>query len=180
MSNGSIARRWAKALLLLAEEENRLLVVSREVERAADAWASSDELRSILVNPMIDVQVRTAVFEEVVKRLSLTKTTENFLRLLNDKRRIGEIVAISREFQRLADEKENRIRAEVISAAPLADTVVAGIQATIEAATRKKVIMTRREDRSLIGGIVTKVGDLMYDGSLRTQLDRIKEDMLGG
>ena len=180
MGSGSIARRWARALFMLAEQENRLLVIAREIERVAETWKSSDELQVALANPMLDATVRNAIFNEVITRLALSKTTENCLRLLYEKKRIGEIEGIAREFQRFADAKENRIRAEVISAAPVADTVVASIQAAIEAATRKKVVITKREDRSLIGGIVTRVGDLMYDGSIKSQLNRIKEGMLNG
>ncbi|MBN2715002.1 MAG: ATP synthase F1 subunit delta [Deltaproteobacteria bacterium] len=180
MANGSIARRWAKALFLLAEQENRLLVVSREIDRVAEAWVSSQDLQSAMANPMLDRKIRSTILGEVLKALAVSKTMENFVRLLNDKHRIGELAGIARAFQLLADQKENRIRAEVISAVPLDDTVVASIQAAIEAATRKKVLITRREDSSLIGGVVTRVGDLMYDGSIRTQLNRIKEGMLGG
>jgi F-type H+-transporting ATPase subunit delta len=180
MGTGSIARRWAKALFLIAEQDNSLLVISREIERVADTWKSSDELQIALANPMLDSQVRTAIFNDVIAKLALSKTTENCLRLMYEKKRIGEIEGVAREFQRLADARENRIRAEVISAAPVADTVVASIQAAIEAATRKKVLVTKREDQSLIGGIVTRVGDLMYDGSIKSQLNRIKEGMLNG
>ncbi|MBN2529110.1 MAG: ATP synthase F1 subunit delta [Deltaproteobacteria bacterium] len=180
MGTGSISRRWAKALFLLAEQEHRSQVISREIERVADVWESSEELRNAMANPRLQSKVRTAILVEVIAKLAVSKTTENFLRLLNDKHRLAELGAISREFQKLADAKENRIRAEVVSAQPIADTVLASIQAAIEAATRKKVVISKRQDSSLIGGIVTRVGDLMYDGSIRTQLDRIKEDMLGG
>ena len=180
MINGSIARRWAKALFLIAEQENKLLVMSREIERTAEAWTASEALRDAMANPMLDIKIRLSILNEVLKSLALSKMTENFLRLLHEKRRLSELPGISREFQLLVDRKENQIRAEVISAKPLADTVVASLQVAIEAATRKKVLITRREDGSLIGGVVTRVGGLMYDGSIRTQLNRIKEDMLNG
>lgn len=180
MVTGSIARRWAKALFLLAEQENNLLGVAKEVKRAADAWLASAELQSAMTNPMLDSKVRTAIFREVVQKLGVSKTTSNFLNLLYDKRRVTEIAAIAREFQLLADKKENRIRAEVVSASSVDDIVTASIKAALETATKKTVVLSKREDASLIGGIVTKVGDLMYDGSIRTQLNRIKEDMLNG
>ncbi|MBN2340904.1 MAG: ATP synthase F1 subunit delta [Deltaproteobacteria bacterium] len=180
MVTGSIARRWAKALFLLAEQENMLLAVTKEVDRVADAWNSSDELQAAMSNPMLDSKVRTSIFMEVVDKLAVSKTTRNFFSLLNEKKRVSEISAISRELQMLADKKENRIRAEVVSAAPVNETVVASIKAAIEASTRKTVVVSKRVDESLIGGIVTRVGDLVYDGSIRTQLNRIKEDMLNG
>ena len=79
----------------------------------------------------------------------------------------------------LADRKENRLRADVISAVPLPDDVVVRLKAAMQRRTGKIVVITKREDPSLIGGVVTRVGDLMYDGSLKTQLVQMKEAMLG-
>lgn len=180
MSTGSIARRWAKALFLLAEQENHLMLISREVEQVSEAWECSGDLQVAMANPMLDSKVRSAILEDIIRGLALSRTTGNFVRLLYEKKRLSEISSIAKEFQTLADQKENRIRVEVISAAPVADTVIVSIQAALEAATRKKVVISKSEDRSLIGGLVTRVGDLMYDGSIRTQLNRIKEDMLNG
>lgn len=180
MITGSIARRWAKALFLLAEQENKLLVITNEIERTAKAWDASSELQEAMSNPMLDSKVRTAILNDVILKLVVSKITENFLKLLHEKNRIVEISAISRELQLLADKKENRIRAEVISAAPVSEMVLASIKVAIESSTKKKVVISKREDSSLIGGIITRVGDLMYDGSIRTQLNRIKEDMQNG
>jgi F-type H+-transporting ATPase subunit delta len=78
----------------------------------------------------------------------------------------------------LTDRKENRLRADVTSATPLADDVVARLKAALQRSTGKMIVVTKTEDPSIIGGIVTRVGDLLYDGSLKTRLKRMKETML--
>ena len=175
---GSIARRWAKALFLLGEEKGNLAALVREVSSMAEAWESSEELRTTMTNPMLDENARASIWEGLITALRVSPLTKNFFKLLRDKNRIGEIASIARELQALADVKENNIRAEVVSAVPLREDVVNQLKLAIQKNTGKIALVTRREDSALVGGIITRVGDLMYDGSIRTQLQRMKEGML--
>jgi len=179
MVTGSIARRWAKALFLIGEEQGSLMGLVREVRRAADVWEVSEELRVALTNPLLAEKTRMAVLQATIRRIGVTRITKNFLLLLFEKSRLGQLPGIAMELQRMNDEKDNRLRAEVVSAAPLADEVVTRLKISMQKITGKKVVVTTRRDPELIGGIITKVGDLMYDGSIRTQLARMKEGMLG-
>jgi F-type H+-transporting ATPase subunit delta len=179
MVKGSIGRRWAKALFAIGEEQGTLVGLVREVQRAADVWAESEELRTTLVNPLLAESTRFKVWEAVIRRLGVSAIGTNFFRLLFEKGRLAEIPAIARELHVLTDEKDNRLRAEVIGAGPVPETVVQQLRAALQRQTGRAVVVTTRQDPSLIGGIVTRVGDLMYDGSIRAQLARIKEGMLG-
>jgi len=179
MVTGSIARRWAKALFAIGEEQGSLAGLVREVQHAAEAWETSAELRTAMTNPMIDRKARLAIWGEVARKTGATRVGRNFLGLLFDKSRLSELPSIARELQGLNDTRDKRIRAEVTSAVRVPEDVIARLKAAIQRSTGKAVVLTAVEDPSLIGGMVTRVGGLMYDGSVRTQLARMKEMMLG-
>ncbi|HUT78596.1 MAG TPA: ATP synthase F1 subunit delta [Polyangia bacterium] len=179
MLSGSIARRWAKALFDLGEEQQTLIAGVRDVQRAAEVWTESPELRQTVTNPLLTERTRRAVWTTVMDRLGAGRHVRGFLNLLFDKGRLAELPAIARELQVLGDRRDGRLRAEVASAGPLDDETVNRIRAAMQKSTGKAVVMTRREDPELLGGVVTRVGDLIFDGSLRTRLSRIKDGMLG-
>ncbi len=179
MLNGSISRRWARALFDLGEESKTLIAVVREVQRAAEVWSESPELCQTVTNPLLAEKTRRGVWNTVMGRLGVSRHVRSFLGLLFDKGRLAELPAIARELQVLGDRRDGRLRAEVVSAAPIDDDAVNRIRAAVQRSTGKTVVMTRREDPDLLGGVVTRVGDLMFDGSLRTRLSRIREGMLG-
>jgi F-type H+-transporting ATPase subunit delta len=176
---GSIGRRYAKALFDIGEEKGNLLGLLREVQRMAEIWDESEEFRTVLTNPLIDGEAKRQIWSDVVTRLGVSQVGKNFFNLLFDKGRFASLPGIARELGVLADQKENRLRAEVSSAVPIPDDVVVRLKAALQRRTGKVVVITKREDPSLIGGVVTRVGDLMYDGSLKTQFSMMKEAMLG-
>ncbi len=179
MVSGSISRRWAKALFLLGEENRNLVGLVREVERAAEAWNASEELRETLGNPLVGGSTRREVWEKIVRRLGVSRHCKNFLSLLFDKSRLPELPAISRELRRLSDSKDDRLRAEIIGAEDVPRDVANRVRAALQRGTGKAVVITARREPALIGGLVTRVGDLMYDGSIRTRLARIREVIVG-
>lgn len=179
MVKGSIGRRWAKALFAIGEEKGTLVGLVREVQRTAEVWAESAELRATLVNPLLAESTRFKVWEAIVRRLGISPIGTNFFKLLFEKGRLSELPSIARELQVLTDLRDNRLRAEVIGAGPVPDALVQQLRAALQRQTGQAVVVTSKQDPSLIGGIVTRIGDLMYDGSIRAQLARIKEGMLG-
>jgi F-type H+-transporting ATPase subunit delta len=179
MVKGSIGRRWAKALFAIGEEKGTLVGLVREVQRAAEVWDGSEELQTTLGNPLLAESTRFKVWEAVVRRLGSSPIGTNFFKLLFDKGRVSQLPAIARELQVLSDQRDNRLRAEVIGAGPVPETLVQQLRMALQKKTGQAVVVTTKQDPSLIGGIVTRIGDLMYDGSIRAQLARIKEGMLG-
>ena len=179
MVTGSIARRWAKALFDLGEESGALIGLVREIQRAADAWTSNEELRTALTNPLLSERTRAAVWDDVIRKLGATRVGRTALKLMFDKSRLPELPSIARELQRLSDIKDNRLRARITSAAPIDEQMVHRLRAALQRSTGKAVVVTTSVDEELIGGVVTRVGDLVFDGSIRTQLERIGEGMLG-
>lgn len=176
---GSIARRYAKAVFAIGEEKGNLLGLVREVQRMADVWEENEEFRTTMQNPLINREAKKQIWANVIRRLGISQVGKNFFGLLFDKKRFVHLPSIARELSVLADEKENRLRAEVTSVVPLPETVVVRLKGALQRRTGKIVVVTTKEDPEIIGGIITRVGDLLYDGSLKTQFAKIKEAMLG-
>lgn len=174
-----IARRYAQAMAEVAEPEGLMETVGRDLE-AFSALMERDggSLGDALASPVFTTEERRAVLEQLLPKLSLHRLTANLLHVVNDKKRFSLLPAISRAFRDLADARANRARITVQTASPLTPELERDVRAALERATRKSVILTTEVRPELIGGIVAKVGDTVYDSSIRTQLDKIKQALL--
>jgi len=175
---GSIARRYAKALLAIGVAHKNWDALAKELDSIVDVFTGSRELQEALANPVFVMSKRRAIVEELTKRLALGKTMRNFLLLLVDRGRIGALPAIGREYRALADAQAGRVRVTVGSAKPLDPGVELRLKAVLEKRTGKTVVLEKHEDPGLLGGIVTQVGDLVFDGSVRTQLANLRQQLL--
>jgi F-type H+-transporting ATPase subunit delta len=175
---GVIARRYAKALLELGSESGQLDALVDELGRAAQAYTTSGELRSALADPLIPVQAKHAILGEVAQRLSLGQVTKNALGLLVDRRRIPALPAIAQRLREMADDKRGVVRAEVLTAMPLPEEYFTQLQRELERVTGRRVALDRKLDPSLICGVIARVGDTVYDGSLVARLRQLRETML--
>lgn len=169
-----MARRYAKALLSLGEEEGRLDALTREVRSLGDAVASSAELRTLLASPVIPQESRHAVMKDIVARLGLSPTVRAAALLLTDRRRGAAIPEVAAALEALVDERAGKVKAEVTSAAPLTDAQALRVQASLEKITGRKIALSRKVDAALIGGVVARVGDRVFDGSVRTRLEQLR------
>jgi F-type H+-transporting ATPase subunit delta len=176
--SGSVARRYARALLNIGLESNKLRPLLTEIERVSDTISQNDELRDVLANPMVLPSQRKNVLDAVIKRLGVTKNTRNLCMLLIERQRISVLSDIARELRVMVDDHEGMVRAEVISAAPLSKIYLDKLSQSLAKATGKKIELTTKQDESLIGGVVTRVGGVVYDGSLKTRVARVREEML--
>ena len=140
--------------------------------------SSPPELTMVLANPVFLLSQRRAVLDDIVKRLSLSPVMRNFTMLLMDRGRIGALSAIAREYGKLVDQQAGRVRALITSAKPLSLDQEGRIKAALERRTGKNVIVETRQDPALLGGVVTAIGDMVYDGSVRTQLAQLREQLL--
>ena len=178
MISGSIARRYAKALLSIGVDQNSYEALGTELGRMASLMESSSELATALVSPVFPHSQRRAILRDILGRLGATKMFENFVLLLVDHNRIGALGSIAREYATLADAQAGRVRARVTSARALGESEATRIKVALEKRTGKKVIMERREDPAMLGGLTVQIGDVVYDGSVRNQLATIKEQLL--
>jgi len=175
----TIARRYAKALLALGQEDGNFTQYGEELA-AFTRLLANRELAEALVNPIYPADSRLGVLKAVLAKLKLSKIVENFLGLLFDKGRISHLEAINSNFQLMVDEANNIKRAMVVTAGPLSAAVQARVQETLARMTGKTVILEAKEDPEILGGIVAQVGDLTLDGSVRTQLKNLKESLIKG
>lgn len=178
MITGSLARRYAKALLEIGVAQQTYDALGKELDRAADMFRASPELRNALENPVFPLSKRKLVLDDVARRLALSKTVRNFLQLLLDKGRIAALPDIARAHRALVDEHAGRVRATVTSARPLDPMLETRLKAALEKQSGKTVILEKKEDPSIVGGLVTQLGDMVYDGSVRTQLQQMREQLL--
>lgn len=178
MSAGSIARRYARAMLAVATDQKRLDPTIDELDALARMWDESAELRSLLQNPVYPASIRSGVLDGLASKMQLWPPTVQLLKLLDERRRMVLLPAIARAVREMADEQERRLRARVTSAAALPDVYFTQLKSTLERATGYSVLMRSDVDPQLLGGVVTRIGDQVFDGSLRTRLDEIRERLL--
>lgn len=178
MSYDAIARRWARAIFEIGKETDSVSRLEADVSAFAATYAGNDELSAVLDDPLIAPASREAVVADIADKMGLSEAAKSTLRLLARRRRLVALPDISRQLARLADEAENVVRAEVLSAAPLGEDYLAKLRAELERATGKKVVVTHRQDAALIGGVVTKIGDRVIDGSVRARLAGFRESLL--
>jgi len=175
---GSLARRYAKALIEIGIASHSFDANGKELDRAADTLRSSPELRNALENPIFSIEKRKLIMDELARRLALSKTIRNFIMLLLDKGRIASLPDIARAHRALVDEHAGRVRATVTSARPLDPLLETRLKTALEKSSGKTVIFEKREDPAIMGGLVTQLGDTVFDGSVRTQLQQLREELL--
>lgn len=173
MPSGSLARRYAKAVIELGSTDK----IGADLRAIAKAMVDSAELQTALTNPAIRRADRRKVLDAVLQRLAAHGLTKNLVYLLLDGERLSTLPAISRELDAMIEAKGGRITAEVTSAKPLDAAQLTQITAALEKLSGKKVDITKKEDANLLGGVVAKVGDRVYDGSLRTQLRNLRDEL---
>lgn len=178
MNAGSVARRYARALLLIGDKSGAGDKLGSELESLAQAFAVSRELRATVANPLFPAPKRRAILEKITEALKLSPTMRNFLLVLLEKGRLGSIPEIERAYQALHDEKVGQLRAKVTSAKALPAAALARIEAALSKLTGKKVLLETTQDPELLGGLVAQVGNLRFDGSLRSRLDTIRKELL--
>jgi F-type H+-transporting ATPase subunit delta len=172
MTEGSVARRYARAFLELARESDALDRV--EADLTAFLGLFSGELGDAMSNPVFTQAERRAVLDAVLARVDYHPYTLSFLRLLLDKDRMDRLVDVHREFRALADTEAGRVRATVTTAFPMDAALTDAVRASLSATTGKDVVISTRVDPALLGGMVAQVGSRVFDASLRTRLDQLQ------
>ena len=180
MKNLAIARRYAKALLLIGKEDGQADQYREELAGVAGLLEKDHALAQAITNPLYDAAGRRNVLKMVIEKIDVSKVMQAFLMLLFDKGRFGFIGSINEFYQKFADELKGVARASLVSATELSSDTVEKIRAALSKRTGKDIILDVEQDPELIGGIVTKIGDLVLDGSIKTQLLNMSESLKRG
>jgi F-type H+-transporting ATPase subunit delta len=179
MSIQTVARRYASALADVVLERGEAKEVQKELQQWEDLLRSSANLQEVFRNPTIALDKKRAVLNKLLERAKPRATTGNFLKVLLQNQRLTELPEINRKFADILDERSGMVAATVTTARPVPDNVQQNLQEKLMVLTRRKVRLNFQQDPELIGGLVTRVGSTVYDGSVRSQLQQIKEKMAG-
>jgi F-type H+-transporting ATPase subunit delta len=180
VKNLVIARRYAKALLLIGKEDGQAERYRAELAGVSALLAAEPRLEQAITNPLYEAEGRKKVLRAVLAKLQLSGVVGTFLQLLFDKGRFRFLAHIETHYQKMADELKGVARASVVSAAALPAETVAKIRATLSQMTGRDVILEVEQDPGLIGGVITRIGDLVLDGSIRAQLLNMRESLTRG
>ena len=180
MINSKIPRRYARALMSLGQEEGQFEEYGQNLQDFAGFCAANDEFFRVVSNQIFAIDDRKKIVETVLEKSSFSDMVKNFLRLLMDKNRIGAIKEITDHYSKLTDEISNITRAQVITAQPLKGDAVDRLVLVLKALTSKEVEIEVSEDASIMGGLIVKAGDLVLDGSVKTQIEGLRESLKRG
>lgn len=175
MTNTTLARRYAKALVQLGAEEGLLDRFRLELAAINELFSANPGLRTLFVNPAYTVGQKREIMKSLVDKSACSELVGNFLMLLVDKNRVASLSQIVTAYDSLADERSGVIRPLVRTAFDLDEGQVTAIRAALEKESGKKVVPRVIVDSSLIGGIVIQIGDTAFDSSVKTQLKRIHD-----
>jgi F-type H+-transporting ATPase subunit delta len=170
----AIANRYAKALVDVSFRLNQHEQVNQELLQFEDLLDRQKDLALFYSNPAIAVAKKKAATREILAKLAFGPATSNFLLVLIDNHRMGSFPEIRKAFQQELNNRLGVAQAEVTTAASLDTATHQKLEAKLAALTGKKVALKFASDPGLIGGVVTRIGDTIYDGSIRQQLNSIK------
>ena len=170
----NISKRYARAFFEIATEEKQLERYYNEINQFTSIIAQNKALGEFLANPVFEQESKKGVVENIIGKLQLSGMTVNFLKLLVDKRRIDVLPDIVFFYRQLMDESLKKVRVNLKTAFPLSSEMKAYITSRLEKVTGRKVEVSVEKDPGLLGGIVIGVGDTLYDGSIKNQLNNMR------
>jgi F-type H+-transporting ATPase subunit delta len=173
------AARYARALAdVVLDAKLNTAEVERQLEDFAATFAGSKDLRELLLNPSISAQKRVAILDKINGRVGCGPQVRNFLAVLIGHERLGALAEILEEYRQEMNRRLSISDAEVVTARPLEDQERAKLEGQVSALAGNRVNATFREDKSLIGGAIVRIGSTIYDGSVRGRLERLKERLV--
>lgn len=177
MSISILGRRYGNALLSLATQAGNVDKIGKDLNDFAASWESSRELRAAFENPVVSAEARRTILREIAAESGMEELVRNTLLLMSDRGRLRQVSDVAEAFSALAEARAGRVRAEVITASELPEAYFTQLQKTLERVTGKQVSVSKRVDPSLLGGVVTRIGDQVIDGSLKNRLDELKHEL---
>jgi F-type H+-transporting ATPase subunit delta len=175
----SLAGRYATALFELARDERQLEAVGTSLTALRQALRDSDDLRALTTSPLVGREEALNAVRAAASAMNLDPITSNFLGVLAQNRRLGQLPNVIRFFNLLAAFHRGETTAEVTSAHPLSDDQVAALRANLKDRVGRDVAVDLTVDPAILGGLVVKIGSQQIDGSIRTKLNTLAQAMKG-
>ena len=180
MSVETVARRYAAALADVVIKTGDANSVKTELKTWEEMISSNSQLQQAFGNPSIAQENKEKVLENLIEKTRSTKTTANFLRVLLRNSRLTEISEINARFDSVLDERSGIVSAQITSARPISDSEKTALETNLNKLTGKKISPNYIVDESIIGGIITRIGSTVYDGSIKTKLEELKLQLING
>lgn len=178
MAGEQVARRYAQALLDIGVDRDNYTDLRDQLDDLVAIYEASKPFRTALLNPSIRLDERRSVVRALAKTRGWDQMLVNFSLLLLDNDRFRLAPTIAREFGKMVDEKSGNVRARVTSAVELSDTQKKGLKVALGEITGKEVLLETDVDESLLGGAVARIGSMVYDGSVKSQIERLRDSIL--
>jgi F-type H+-transporting ATPase subunit delta len=178
MSVRTSATRYAKALLDVAIQESDPSLIEQDLSSVARAMAESGDLRRALTSPGIPQQIRVNVAAALTSKIGVQAPVAKLVKMLADRGRLDLLPTMSEVYSERLRTHRNIVRATVTSAAPLTAEKIERLEASLSRMTGKQVQVDSAVDPSIIGGLVTRIGSTVYDGSIRTQLTKMRQQLV--
>ena len=175
----SLSGRYATALFELAAETRTIDAVEADLAKVRAAIDQSDDFKALTTSPVVAREAAAKAVLSTADELGVTGTTRNFLGVLADNRRLGELPAIIRAFRLLAARHRGEVTAEVTSAHPLGDDQVEALKQSLRQRVGRDVNVELSVDPQLLGGLIVRIGSQMIDSSIRTRLNALASAMKG-
>lgn len=179
MINTTLARRYAKALVEIGQERDALDKYGQDLAALCELVETSRDFREVLINPVFPKEDKKKIASQILSKLDTDSMVVNFVNLLIDRKRIDQLAGIDKAFREEVDNIRGITRGEVVSAEPLREDQLGRVTEALSMISNKKVLVTTKVEPSLIGGLTARVGDKVFDGTIRTQLSQLKESLKG-
>jgi len=173
----TIAKKYAKALLEIGLQDRNYETLGQDLNKMAGLLRENKELQVVLRSAAIPKPTRKAIARKISEKLGLSPTTLNFIELLIEKKRINLFLEITKTYRDRCDEVAGRTRTTLVTPLELPSGLVQEIRGKIESLTGKEVILSLEKDPSLIGGFLTRIGNVVYDGSFKAQIAKLRDDL---
>lgn len=176
--SGSLARRYARALIGLAGPEQAIDAFGEDLAKLADAYRKSPNLPDLLSDRLIPLVNRRQVASELVDKMEMTPLIKNFFFVLVEKERAWLLPDVVREYGVLQDQLQGVVRVVVTSATAPDPGIYQALGKLLQKNLDKKIAIREEQDPAMIGGLSVRLGNCVYDGSVRRELEKIKEAMM--
>jgi F-type H+-transporting ATPase subunit delta len=177
--SSTLGERYAKALLGIGVDGGIHEQIGRELDRVVELFFV-DDVKNLFKNPKFDAAIRKSVLAELLAMVTVSPICRNFLFLLVDRNRVGNLPEIVVAYHNLSDKHSGRLRARVRVAEPLSDADMERLRSVLQNATGQKVVVEQEQDASVVAGVVTHIGGRVYDGSVSNQLQILRTRLKRG
>jgi len=180
LSNARISKRYARALFSLGQQDGLYAKYGNELDAFVKLYKQNSDLSHVLSNQVFPMDARKKILNAVLNKGGFSQMVRNFLNLLLEKNRIVSIESINEFYSRLTDEVSNISHAEIITAMPMKEETMARVIKAFEVLLSRTIKAKVVKDPDIIGGIIVKIGDTFWDGSLRSQIEGLRESFRRG